>query len=178
MNSLEFFGLILGIFLVISYISFVISKRRGEAPPKYDERQMLVRGQAYRATFWVLVAYLCISGFFSLIAGTEWADGVTSPFIGVCLAITVFVVICIKKDAYFPVNQQPRFYIVLFGIIIPVNLATGIIRLVNESDSFFTNGALNYNVMPFIICVMFSVILATLIIRRRKDNSPNGRVEP
>jgi uncharacterized membrane protein len=102
----------------------------------------------------------------------------TSSFIGICLAITVFVVICIQRDSYFPINQQPRFYFVLFVFIALVNLVTGVIRILNESDSFLTNGALNYNVMPFVIFAMFTAILISLLIRRQTAKSQDERTEP
>jgi high-affinity Fe2+/Pb2+ permease len=178
MNSLEFFELLLGVFIIIIFISYIIRKRKNASAPKYDERQQLLRSQSYRTAFWVLVIYLCANGIYGLITEAVWADNMTSSFIGICLAITVFVVICIQRDSYFPINQQPRFYFVLFVFIALVNLVTGVIRILNESDSFLTDGALNYNVMPFVIFAMFTAILISLLIRRQTAKSQDERTEP
>ena len=177
MSGLELFGLILGVFIIVFCISLVVSKRKGVPRPAYDERQLLLRSRAYRSAFWGLIVYLCLNGF-GLAAGFVWADAMTSFFVGICLAVTVFVVICIKNDAYFPVNQQPKFYFGLFGFIMVVNLAAGLIRLLNQNTSFFTDGALNRNILPFVIFLTFASVLAALLIRRFKAKSQAERVEP
>ena len=178
MNGLEFLEMFLGVFIIVFFVSLVIRKRKGTSEPKYDERQQLLRSRAYRSAFWVLVIYLCANGVYNLIAEAAWADAMTSSFIGVCLAITVFIVICINRDAYFPVNQRSRFYFGLFVFIMLINLVTGVLRLLNESDSFFTDGMINYNVIPFVVFAMFSVILISLLIRRQAAKSQDERAEP
>ena len=177
MKGLELFGLLLRIFFILFFVALAVRKRKGELPPQYDERQLLLRGRAYRSAFWVLVAYICANGMFNFIAKTVWADAMTSSFVGICLAITIFIVVCIKRDAYFPVNQQSGFYLGLLVFITLSNLATGVIRLLHERDSFFTGGALNYNVMPFVIFAMFATVLAALMIRRLRAKMKSEKSE-
>ncbi len=170
MDDLALMGLLLGIFIFLLLITLVVRKRKGELP-RYDERQLLLRGRAYRSAFLALVVYLLANGMFSLIAKTAWADAATSSFVGICLAVTVFVVACIKSDAYFPVNQKPRFYFGLFLFITLVNLATGVARLISDGDSLFTDGALNHNIMPLVIFAMFAAVLAALLIMRIRSRT-------
>ncbi len=155
------------IFVVVFVAVFVLLaffRKKTATPAKYDERQQIVRGRAYRTAFGVIIAYLCLNGFYYLATGTEWADVITASFMGICLSITVFVIECIVKDAYFPVNQQPRFYFVLFIFISAVNLAIGIMNVI--ADDILTDGRLNYNAMSLVVAAMFFAIVMTLIIKR------------
>ncbi len=171
MSGLAFFGLFTGIFILVLCICFAIRRRKGTFPAKFDERQQWLHGRAYRSAFWVLVAYLCANGFSNLVSEAVWADAFTTSLIGICLAITVFIVICINRDAYFPVNQQPKFYLVLLSILMLIQLALGIIRLLRDSNSFFTGGVLNYNIINFVVFAMFAVMIAALLIQRQKSKS-------
>jgi|AGTN01.2.fsa_nt_gi hypothetical protein len=160
------YGLGLAIILVAAGALILSGKFRETS--KFDERQRILRYRAYQAAFWVLVAYTCINSFLSTGAGIAWADDFTGTFTGVCVAITVFVVICIRYDAYFAINQKPGFYFILFSVLAVVNLGFGIINVFDDGAEFFTGGLLNFHAMSFIVVAMFIAILTALAIRRLK----------
>jgi hypothetical protein len=161
--SIEYLvGFGVGLFVVFAamvIIGLYIGKKRG--PCKYDERQAIARGKAYQAAFWTLVAFLCINGMFCSATGVLWADTMTGSFIGICLAILVYAVICIAKDAYFALREKPKFYFVLFGFLMIFNLAVVLLNY-SEGTPFITDGMLNFHCMNLVIVVMFAVLLITL----------------
>jgi hypothetical protein len=140
--------------------------------PKYDERQMMVRCRSYRAAFWTLVSYLFLSGMFSAATGLEWADNLTGSFIGICLAITVSVVVNVAGDAYFGINQKPATYLALFAVMILANASFGIWNL-REGVAFLTDGRLNYHCMSFVVVATFLALFVALavraLVRRKRD---------
>ena len=167
MHSTEYIlGFATGVVLLA--VSALIAAKKFKQQSKFDERQQLLRSRAYQAAFWVLTAYMCINGIFNMMTGIAWADMMTSSFIGICIAITVFVVICIRKDAYFAINQKPRLYFVLFGGLIVMNLALGMLNVLDEDTSFFTDGMLNYHVMSFVVVALLATALIALTIQRLK----------
>ena len=158
-------GFLLGLCIVAvlaGSIVWIFRKKRG--PAKYDERQTIARLGAYRAAFWTLVAYLCLSGLFTIATGLEWADAMTGPFIGICAAVTVFACISISEDAYFAVNERPGFYLILFAVVILADVGVGIKNAV-DGVAFVTDGALNYHCMNFVIIVMFLAVFVALAIK-------------
>jgi len=178
MNSphfvLGFFTGLIIVLIVALVIALIVKKKNG--PAKYDERQELLRGRAFKYAFLVLIAYLCLNGLLQVGTGLEWADLMTSSFIGICLSVTVFVVICIMNDAYFAFNQKPKFYLVMFGVLIAVNLTIGIFNLTNEDVRFVTDGKLNFHVLSFIVVVIFLAVfialaIKTLMAKRQADRS-------
>ena len=165
MNNMIY--IFIGLFVAIFGISLIIARKTGTA--RYDERQQLLRGKAYKAAFFVLVAYLCLNVVFYMAVDTEWADLTINLFIGVCLSITVFAVMCILGDAYFPINKAPKKQIVLFGFICLLQLAAAILNLIDTDVLFITDGRVNYHIVHFVLAAMFLTILAALIIKRAKS---------
>ncbi len=149
-------------------IFFLIRKLTHRQGSKYDERQQLVRGQCYQAAFWVLAAYLAANGIFNLLTGVEWGDSFTVSFVGFCLAVTVFVVLCIRRDAYFSLNEKPRFYIILFTVIVVIELAATALYIF-KGDSFLTDGQLNFRAMNLVIVGMYAVVLPAMLWRLREQ---------
>lgn len=158
-------GFLLGLCAVAALAAlfiWVIRKKHG--PAKYDERQAVARLRAYRAAFWTLAAYLCMDGLFTVATGLEWADAMTGPFIGICVAVTVFASISISEDAYFAINEKPRFYLVLFAVVILVNAAVTVKNLA-DGVSFVADGRLNYHCMNIVVIVTFLAISVTLAVK-------------
>jgi hypothetical protein len=165
-NTEYILGFATGIILVA--IATAVFVKKFKIHSEFDERQRLLRYRAYQVAFWVLVAYTCINSFLSSGVGIAWADDFTGTFTGVCIAITVFVVICIRNDAYFAVNQKPRFYFILFCVLVAVNLALGLFNMFDRDTEFITDGLLNFHAMSFVVVVMFIAILTALSAQRLK----------
>lgn len=160
-----FVGILAG--LAILFVLYKILRKK-KGPCKYDERQLLARGKAYRAAFWTLVAYSLLNGLLFVGTGIRWADEMTVPFIGVCLAATVYAVICILKDAYFSIMDRPGFYYGLFGLIMAGNLATFTLAAAKKT-SYSTDGMLNFRCMNLVVVAVFAVIMITMAAKQLHD---------
>ncbi len=176
MDSWAFIVGFIMIFILVAIGAIIFSKRSGEGK-KYDERQQLLRGQAYKAAFWVLVAYMCANGLFVFGTDIVWADAMTSAFIGICIAATVFVVLCISRDAYFAINQKPGFYCRLFCALTLINLTIGIVNLLDTDRPLFADGMLSFRSMNFVVVGMFIAILTAIAVRHFRAKAGSGAEE-
>ena len=173
-------GMIVGMLLallVAVVIGVVAHKARGER--KYDERQTLARLKAYRSAFWTLISYLAMGGLLYAVTGWIGMDLTTFAFLGICLSITVDAVICIQNDAYFALNDNPRFYSFLFSGIALLNLGITALNIA-RGETFFDNGVLTVRAMNVVVVGMFTALFAALILRslRRRAEGAEGEEQP
>lgn len=170
--SLEFIvGFIVGLAIVLGLTAalFLMAKAKvGSA--KFDERQQALRGQAYRTAFWSLVGYLGLAAALDVL-GVRWAESAVLLFVGVCFAVTVFVIQCVFTDAYFAVNQRPGRYMLLFAGMCVLNTLC-VVYTVLMGERLTTGGLLNYHAINAVIVGMFllmflSLALKTWLERRR-----------
>ena len=63
-----------------------------------------------------LLLLLCVNGVVSGTLGIHWAKPGVDSFLCMFASVAVFVVECIRRDAYFTVKQTPRSGILIFTI--------------------------------------------------------------
>ena len=168
MKSLEYYlGFVVGI-AISAIILLMLRKKfkRKFGHAEYDERQKSVRGECYKIAFWVLVGYLAVNGLFSNFTGIVWGDPFMMTMSGVYLAIGVFIVLCIRKDAYFTMNEQPRFYKRLFLVLVPIVAGTGVVSILTGEGALVENGQLTSEVISFEVAALLLAILITLHTRK------------
>ncbi len=171
MTSSEYkFGFLFGVVIVLLIaviVALFLRRRNGGFVKEYDERQQLARGSCYRAAFWTLAAYSLLNGLLTGVMEIHWADPLVAAFIGFCLASTVFVALCIRRDAYFALSEKPGYYIRLFTLIGALELVLTVIKIV-RGDAFVENGQLTFDVMSLVVLGMYLVLLPLLIWRQRQ----------
>lgn len=168
MKSLEYYlGFVVGL-VIAAAIVYVLRRRIKQkfGKTEYDERQKAVRGECYKVAFWLLVGFLALNGMFCNLTGIEWADPFVMSMTGVLLAIGVFVILCIRKDAYFTMNEQPRFYKRLFLVMIPIVAGTGVASILTGEGSFIENGQLTSEVINFEVAALLLAVLIALYTRK------------
>ena len=168
MKSLEYYlGFVVGL-VIAAAIVYVLRRRIKQkfGKTEYDERQKAVRGECYKVAFWLLVGFLALNGMFCTLTGIEWADPFVMSMTGVLLAIGVFVILCIRKDAYFTMNEQPRFYKRLFLVLIPIVAGTGVASILTGEGSFIENGQLTSEVINFEVAALLLAVLIALYTRK------------
>ena len=168
MKSLEYYlGFVVGL-VIAAAIVYVLRRRIKQkfGKTEYDERQKAVRGECYKVAFWLLVGFLALNGMFCNLTGIEWADSFVMSMTGVLLAIGVFVILCIRKDAYFTMNEQPRFYKRLFLVLIPIVAGTGVASILTGEGSFIENGQLTSEVINFEVAALLLAVLIALHTRK------------
>lgn len=136
---------------------------------KYDERQILARNQAYKASYIFLLLYLTVCLALER-NDIKWATFQTIIFIGIFISITIFAMICILKQAYIFNNRKNNPYDFLFRTFF-----LGIMYLIvffadlEKGESVFTNGMLNGNIANLLFAILFlGMFIAKLIIDLKK----------
>ncbi len=168
-------GFLLGVFVAVAaalLIYWLIKRKTGKDVWKYDERQELARGKAFKAAYFVLLGYLLVYGLFSLATGIEWCDTFTGVIIGACISAAVFAIVCIFNDAYISFRQNPKFITLLFGLLGLFNLLIGIFRGINEG--FVKDGMLNNQITNIVVGSMLLILLVIYLIKLALDKRKAG----
>ena len=123
---------------------------------KYDERQLKIRGDAFKYGFF---ATLISNGLIMALAasGIEKFLGMNAYFIPIFIGIVVQMTYSVFKDAYFGINNKRNSYLAFMAFIGLLNFAIAIIATLNGElieDGILQDPFLNY------LCGGLFVILA------------------
>ena len=161
-------GLICGLaFCVV--IGLIFRLRRGKKSDRgkveYDERQLLARGKAYKAGFFVTLLYCLL---FAALSVTEipFFQSVTGMLLGVFLGIAVFAVTAIRNDAYLGLNENKRSFLILGCVVAVADLVIGVCN--GLDGTLMENGQLTFDCLNLMVGVLFTVIVAALLIHDRQ----------
>lgn len=151
---------------VVIAVMAAVRKKQGRPKPEYDERQMAARGVAYRWAFLTLMLSLAVNTGVEAIWG-PWAKPGVSAWMLIFLSVGVFVVVCVRRDAYFAVAQNPRTYLWLFGAVVVLQIPNIIITL--RSGGFVEDGLLTWDALSPASGALFLVLTVCAIIRLRRQ---------
>ena len=157
------FSVVILIFLIIA----IVLKCKNNHATEYDERQLIARHTAYKYSFFTLVFYCILCGMLD-IADIKWAETVIQMFLGMFISVTVFVVICIFKDAYFGIKKgKNNIYTFLYfsATITVVQIFSFIFNVFIDKDPVITNGMLNSNLVPLLCAVTFLIMMIATVIK-------------
>ena len=155
-------GFLVGILcvgLITALIAWIVYKINGSKRGKYDERQELARGRAFKFAYTVLVVYLMGTGIFNMMTGIRWCDEFTYGMIGVLSSVFVYACICIWNDAYININQKPVTVILILGGIGLINLLISLQNL--KYGAWYENGMLTFRSVNLMCAV--SLLLLTIM---------------
>ncbi len=102
--------------LIIAFALIFIANNNRKVKTEYDERQLRIRGDAYRFAFYTVVIYEVILLVVEIGGFTLPLESYVIHFAGILLGILVLSGICIWKDAYWGLNNNRKRY----GIILVV----------------------------------------------------------
>ncbi len=161
-------GIITGfifVFIITYIISRIARKKSGQRTnytgPKYDERQLLARGRAYKAGFFTMIFYAALAGVLSDMYGIHLLMSFAGLWGGVTISLLVFITICIVNDAYMTLYENVRSVNLLFGIIIVANLI-GDFGMLRSHVSLIEDGRLGIqcvNIMALFLLTMILILL-------------------
>ena len=123
-------------------------------------------GVAYRWAFLTLMLSLAVNTGVEAIWG-PWAKPGVSAWMLIFLSIGVFIVACVRKDAYFAVAQNPRTYLWLFGAVVVLQIPNIIITL--RSGGFVEDGLLTWDALSPASGALFLVLTVCAIVRLRRQ---------
>ena len=166
-----YIGFAVGI-LAVALVGIIwrkVKKNRGETPGQYDERQQVQRGKAFQHAYLTLLILLCFNGVVSGAAELRWADPGVDSFLCLFVSVAVFVVECIRRDAYFTVSQTPRSGIAIFTLVTLCQVPATVMHAVD--GDFIADGRLTLAVINPACMVLFAIVLVTILIKRRSDEA-------
>lgn len=161
MNSI--FDILFPLVVIMLLIYFM----RGKTRVQYDERQIALRGAAYRLALIVGV----FSGYIEAILlkrNLLPMDGSLALMTSSFLMITVYVVYSISKDVYFGISGNWKKWAQVIFIIGIINLVTGILQIRTQG---LPAGILTSSNMDIIMGIMFLVISITAVITNARKKS-------
>ena len=164
-------GFAVGI-LAVAIVSIVIrklQKRRGVKPGDYDERQQVQRGAAAQRAYLTLLLLLCVNGVVSGLMDIRWAKPGVDCFLCMFASVCVFVVECIRRDAYFTVSQTPRSGIAIFTLVTLCQVPATVMHAVD--GDFIEDGQLTIAVINPACMVLFAIVLIAIFIKRSRDRA-------
>ncbi len=159
-------GIIVG--LIICIFLFRYMNKDKKVMTKYDERQEMARGKAYKYGFW---ASMIAAAFVMLldISMITLASSFTKYFFIMFVGIIAQVTYSIWNDAYYGINTNKKRLIVIC-------IVAGIINLLNVvatimSGQFIVDGIVSDAGANALCCILLLYAGALLIIKDRKDGS-------
>ena len=164
-------GLVVGL-LIVAVTVMVLKRRalrRGETCGEYDERQMAQRGIAYQWAYITLMAALLVNSILTGVVGLQWGKPGVEAFVCLMVSLAVFVIQCIRRDAYFTVNQTPKRNLWIIGAVVACQIPATILHAVE--GTFVEDGMLTIDIMAPCVMVLFAIVLVTMLVKLRSDKA-------
>jgi hypothetical protein len=153
--------------ILLAVVVFYLFRRKGGSMKgEYDERQLAIRGRAYRlATFIYIAEFGLLLVFEGMKAELPLTRGAMYA-IFLLIPIGVFAVWCILHDAYIGIQSNVGRFFLLSGFICLIE-AFVTVRYCMEGE-MIRDGKLTDSVLAPAIMVLFGVVAVTLLIRQRQ----------
>jgi len=158
-------GFCVGLFLVLFVFLIIRILNNNKTKTEYDERQILARNSAYKASYFTLMSYMALIALLDSF-DFKWAEFDTQMLLGILISVTVFVTICIFKDAYFGYNEKSiKAFLPLAIVLGFMNVLAFVMNVVVGDEVLFENGLLTHNSTNLFIGILFIILFIVIIIK-------------
>lgn len=167
-------GLIVGFLIsiiVIGGLVWLIYKNKVLSEgnmPKFDERQLVARGQCYRVAFFSLLIYMTMYAL--LISTSKELNqflGAVGIIIGIFLSAALFAILCILKGAYEGLNEKRKNWKIMFLVIGVFNFVVAIFHF--RESGMIEDGTLSTAWINFGCGTLMILLLVVQFIKERMD---------
>lgn len=160
-----------GLVVLVLMMIVIIRRLRGEngGSAKYDERQTIARGQAYKAAFFTLLIYIAIYACVDA-GGFVWCETSTGMTVGIFLGVTVFAVLSICRDAFNGIQNRSKGVVSLWIIVILAQLV-GFVGEVAE-NGLVNNGLVTSAFTNITCAACFMIILIVYLVHEKRAELP------
>ena len=162
------FGIMIGLILAIALI--LISNNNRKVRTEYDERQLRVRGDAYRYAFYSVIICEVILLILAFGEVTLPVPDYVLHFGGILIGYLVLSTYCIWKDAYWGLNNNRRRY----GIILVV---AGLLNAVPLFGALSRRSTLDFPFVNLLTCIMLLVVGVELLLKHFLDRRADSHGE-
>ena len=163
--------LIMFTLFVVLFVLLIIIFGRGfhkdsKMKPKYDERQMLIRGRGYMIAFYTIIIVSC---FIPILATEEVKTflGDLIYFIPLLIGIPVHITYCIWNNAYLELNLNYKRWIGYMFFVSAFNLMVGIWAILD--GRFIKDGVLQPNAINLFLSILLIVVIIEILIKNAID---------
>lgn len=152
-------GALIGTLIWCAFILVFLKLTRtdGSLKSKYDERQKIVQGKAFKYGFFVLMAYNFLMGILGSCFAIQYADMGTEMILGVIISATITMAYMIWNDGYFSLNENIARMFVGFAALVLINIGIGIYNL--RFGGIVENGMLTFHSLSFFGGLMVFAIM-------------------
>lgn len=153
-------GIVVG--LVVAFALIRLANYNRKAKAEYDERQLRVRGDAYRYAFYTVM--YCEVILFILAFGeiSLPVPDYVLHFAGIIIGILVLSGYCIWKDAYWGLNNNRRRYGIILVVAGILN-AIPLFRIQPRRDDF------DFPYVNLLVCIMLLIVGIELLLKHLLD---------
>ncbi|MDE5966655.1 MAG: hypothetical protein K2G89_07465 [Lachnospiraceae bacterium] len=157
-------------FLIIMLVRWGILKTGGRIDLRckadsYDERQQLARGIAYKRAFFALLFYIAVVSALSEMDISIFMS-FAGMWLGVCIALLVFVITCIVHDAYMSLYENAKGVTMLISSVGVLNILCGFEYLTGEKP-ILEDGVIAANCVNLMVGITFLIIVVVFVGRLR-----------
>jgi len=161
-------GLICGIVfgLILALLIAKYANTDGKCKTEYDERQKIVRGDAYKYAFWTLIVSLGVLTLVDLAMDIKIQFSIIS-FVLIILAILVLSVYCIFKGAYWGQNSNKKRYIIVLIAGGLLNFFVAVAAIVN--GEMLIDGKMQPQFLNLLCGVLMTIVGVAIAINSRQS---------
>ena len=154
-------GILIGLILAVALILIANNNRKFKT--EYDERQLRVRGDAYRYAFYSVIICEVILLILAIGEFTLPIPDYALHFCGILIGCLVLSGYCIWKDAYWGINNNRKRY----GIVMVVCGVLNLIPVIGAfaDGSMVQDGVVTGPVINLMVCVMLLLIGFELLLK-------------
>lgn len=155
------------VFVIVALLVKVFqeSKNKNGTAVHYDERQLMIQGNAYKYAFFTLLTYVLVIGILTVILERDFATTYVYSLIGLCLALVVYVTYSLFKDAYIGRNGSKNISTAAAFLIGICNAGPALFNL----DKTCVNGVLQPPMGQLVMGLTFIYVGTILIIKKQMD---------
>ncbi len=158
-------GLFVSVFLV-SLISILIRKKT-PCQTHFDERQLKSRGDCYFVSFFFLLFCLLVDGMLRYVLEYDWSSYLVGVFTWGMLAIGVFAIMAIWKNAYTTEGESKIRFAIFLGAIGLLDGIVGVISILQKD--FIVDGKLSTSFINFFGGLILLVVAINLFVKYKID---------
>lgn len=152
---------------VVALLNALLKRRnqkRGRRLFEYDERQLVEQARAGRMAFLILIVLAFLSGALREFELTGGLSPLTMSAVCVWIALCAYAWRCISRDAYVSLNERRGALMLIFLLSFVVNLAIGLIDLLDGGELGF--GGVNIVTAAGSLCISAALGLRGMRARR------------
>ena len=153
-------GILIGLVLAVALI--LIANNNRKIKTEYDERQLRVRGDAYRYAFYSVIICEVILLILAIGEFTLPIPEYVLHFGGILIGCLVLSGYCIWKDAYWGLNNNRKRY----GIIL---LVAGLLNALPLYMALSTGSGSDFPYVNLLTCIMLLVVGIELLLKHFLD---------